>query len=151
MDLWSELGTAGLCRRSIYDATRKRANVMIQQVDLTQYITRELGVTEGQAKQGAGLFFFAVRMGISADQYTRLKDAFPGLADLVKGAMLVGGGRTGEMLSLIGPEALEQNLKGVGFNDEDIPKLGAIMSEAVVEAMPEITDQVASTLAVAMR
>ena len=114
-------------------------------VDLALNVATECGIDQEQAKKGLGTLFTAVRMAINADEHQILKQAFPQVDEWL-GHGMMGGGRTGEMLALIGPEALENNLRRAGFEDTDIPTIGSIVGQALNASVPEIATKVGARL-----
>ena len=114
-------------------------------MDLLQQISSECGVDEEQAGKALGTLFTAVRMAINVNEHAQLKQAFPSIDDWL-GQGTVGIGRTGEMLALIGPEALENNLKSTGVADDNIPKVCSLVGQALVQNVPEIASKVAARL-----
>jgi hypothetical protein len=56
-------------------------------------------------------------------------------------------GRTGEMLAIVTPGAVQRTLRIAGFTDEQIPQLGAIVGMAVQPYLDtETYDRLAETL-----
>ncbi len=114
-------------------------------MDLAQIVATECDLDQDQAQKGLGTLFTAVRMAINANEHQTLKEAFPQVDEWLSHGMM-GGGRTGEMLALIGPEALEKNLRRAGLDDTNIPKFAKIVGRALNESVPEIATKIASRL-----
>ena len=79
----------------------------------------------------------------------KMKNSFSNMDKRMMNSMghgMMGGGRTGEMLALVGSEALEKNLRRAGFDESNIPKIGKIVGQALDDAVPEIGAKVASRL-----
>lgn len=114
-------------------------------MDLSQVVSTECSIDKEQAERGLGTLFTAIRMAINANEHQALKEAFPQIDEWL-GHATMGGGRTGEMLALIGPEALEKNLRSAGFADAAIPQVGKIVGQALQQAVPEVAAKVASRL-----
>jgi len=114
-------------------------------VDLAQRVSVECGIDQEQARTGLGTLFTAVRMAINANEHKLLTEAFPDLDGWLEQGMM-SGGRTGEMLALIGTEALEKNLRSTGLEDAQIAKLAKIVGGALHQSVPEIGAKVTSRL-----
>ncbi len=114
-------------------------------MDLTQRVSTECAIDHERALRGLGTLFTAVRMAINANEHKALKQAFPQVDEWL-GHGMMGRGRTGEMLALVGPEALEKNLRRAGFDESNIPKIGKIVGQALNDAVPDIGAKVASRL-----
>ena len=116
-------------------------------MDLVQHVVNEFGVDEAKAEKGLGWIFTSVRLAVEPKAYRPVKDAFPQSDSWMSSAMK--GGRTGEMLALMGAETLEQNLKSTGFSDSDIPSFFVAVSKALREHIPaELFDQIAEKVSV---
>ena len=114
-------------------------------MDLEQLICTECGVDRSQAAKGLGTLLTAVRLAINANEHAQIKKAFPQVDEWL-GQAAVGGGRTGEMLALIGPETLEKRLRSAGFQENDIPKICSIVGRALSDSLPEIAAKVSGRL-----
>jgi len=58
-------------------------------MDLVRMLTSQLGVTEPQAKGGAGALFDMAKGALSETDYGQVSSAIPGIADLIKAAPAV--------------------------------------------------------------
>jgi len=114
-------------------------------VDLAQVVSNECGIDTEQAQLGLGTIFAAIRMAVDANEHQTIKQAFPQVDEWL-GQATIGGGRTGEMLALIGPEALENNLRRAGFDDTNISMIFTTVGLALTERVPEIATKVARRL-----
>jgi hypothetical protein len=65
-------------------------------------------------------------MAMDAKSFGDVREKFPKVESWM-GQALTGGGRTGEMLALVGPGALQRNLKAAGLAPEEMAKLGLLM------------------------
>ncbi|MFQ5704034.1 MAG: hypothetical protein ACE5HT_08435 [Gemmatimonadales bacterium] len=116
-------------------------------MDLVQHVANEFNVDAGQAERGLGWIFTSVRLAIEPEAYRPIKSAFPDSDAWMSRAMA--GGRTGEMLALMGAETLEQNLKSTGFSDAQIPALFTTVREALRQHVTqELLDQIADKVTV---
>lgn len=69
----------------------------------------------------------SIRMAMDAKSFGEIREKFPKVESWM-GRALTGGGRTGEMLALVGPGALQRNLKAAGLEPAEMTKLGLHMS-----------------------
>ena len=114
-------------------------------MDLLKRVATECGVGEAEAERALGTLFMAIRWLITADEYGRVKQAVPEVVGwLSKGT--VGGGRTGELSIIVDPDAVERNLRSVGFSDDGIESLGAVVGGELRVSVPDIAEKVASKL-----
>jgi hypothetical protein len=60
-------------------------------MELVDQLVKNLGVTEGAAKGGAGLIFNMVKDKLGAGDFGKVSSALPGITDLMKSAPASGG------------------------------------------------------------
>lgn len=61
-------------------------------MDLVKMLVSQLGVSDGQARGGAGLLFNLARERLGADEFAQITQAVPGVAALISAAPDAGGG-----------------------------------------------------------
>jgi len=73
-------------------------------MELIQELVKNLGVSEGAAKGGAGLIFKLAQDRLPAGDFGKVAGAVPGVSDLIRGAPETGGmlGGLGKMASGLG-------------------------------------------------
>jgi hypothetical protein len=111
-------------------------------VDLPQVVAKEFGIDVAQAERGLSAVFLSIRMAVDPATYAQVSAAFPDADTWMRG-MELGGGRSGEILALAGPEALRRQLKHAGFTEKDIQQLGPMTGKALRAGLrPETFDQI---------
>jgi len=105
-------------------------------VDLPQRVADELGIARPQAIQGLSAVFMSVRMSVDPSLFSLVTAAIPDVEDWLRSIELAGR-RTGEIVALAGPEALNQQLKTAGFNQQQAQRLGATVAKALGEVLEE--------------
>lgn len=103
-------------------------------MDLPQRVTDTLGLARPQAERVLGPLFMSIRMAVDPALFSKVAAALPDVDQWLRGIQL-GGGRTGEIVALAGPEALVQQLKLVGLNAEQAKLLGATVGQALGELL----------------
>ena len=115
-------------------------------MDLIERVVTELGVSEDRAVQGVGGLFVAIRMAVDAKSFTKLTAAFPDAGRWMQHAPFKSG-RTGEMLAIVTPGAVQRTMRIAGFTDEQIPHLGGIVGRAIQDHLDgETYGRLAETL-----
>ena len=104
-------------------------------MDLLEQVAQDLGSPE-KAQAALGAVFTSVRMSMDAKSFGTLREKFPKVESWM-GRALTGGGRTGEMLALVGPGALQRNLKAAGLTPEEMSKVGLMVGAVMKEMLPE--------------
>lgn len=84
-------------------------------MDLVQTLISQLGVTDGQARGGAGLLFSVARERLGADEFAQISQAVPGLAGLLSAAPDTGGGMAGLLGKAVGGKAGDLATLASGF------------------------------------
>lgn len=111
-------------------------------MNLPRAVAKELGIDQAQAERGLSAVFLSIRMAVDPPTFGEVTKAFPNASVWLRDIEL-GGGRTGEILALAGPEALRRQLKAAGFTDKDIQQLGPMVNEALRSALsPAAYEQV---------
>jgi hypothetical protein len=64
-------------------------------MELTDLLTKSLGINESQANGGAGLLFNLAKEKLGANDFTKVSSAVPGMDSLLKAAPATGGGVLG--------------------------------------------------------
>ena len=64
-------------------------------MELIEQLTKNLGVTEAQAKGGAGLLFKHAKGKLGGADFSKVSAAVPGVDDLISAAPATGGGASG--------------------------------------------------------
>jgi len=105
-------------------------------MDLVQRLTTDLGVDQRKAELILGMMFTAVRISVDSPTYEKIKQALPHVESWMGKSLVGGGGRTGEMLGLVGPEALQRNLNSTGLSDAQLRQAGSLVASALREALP---------------
>lgn len=104
-------------------------------VDLPQRVADDLSIARPQAERALSAIFMSVRMAVDPALFARITAALPDVETWLRGIQL-GGGRTGEIVALAGPEALGRQLKLAGFNEHQAQRLGATVGKALGELLP---------------
>ena len=86
-------------------------------MDLVQTLVSQLGVSDGQARGGAGLLFRMARERLSADEFAQISQAVPGLSGLIGAAPDAGGGGIASLLGqAVGGKAGDLATLAAGFS-----------------------------------
>ena len=111
-------------------------------MELVDEVAEALGCPPEKAQAALGAVFTSVRMSMDAKSFGDIREKYPKVESWM-GRALTGGGRTGEMLALVGPGALQRNLKAAGLQPEEMTKLGLMMG-GILKGMlkPELYTQV---------
>ncbi len=104
-------------------------------MNLLDRVTTELGVDAKKAEIGLGTLLASVRLTVGPESFDAIKEHLPH-AESFMGRALMGGGRTGEIVGLIGAEAVRRNLEAAGYTESEIPRLGALVGERLREVVP---------------
>ncbi len=116
-------------------------------MDIVQRVMSECGVGQEKAEEVLGILFMAIRWSITAEEHQRVWATVPEVNDWLKKATFGGGGgRSAELRMFTDPDAVTRNLAAVGFDDDAITQLGAIVGETLRESVPDIREKVASRL-----
>jgi len=99
-------------------------------VDLLQQLAAEPGFDQRKAELALGMAFTAIRLSLDQPAFERIREGVPHVESWM-GKALVTGGRTGEMIGLVGPKALERNLASAGLSPTEVTRLGTIVGSAV--------------------
>ena len=115
-------------------------------MQLIPLLTNNLGVTESQAKGGAGAIFDYVKQNVSAEEFSTVSKALPGLDSLLKFAPEASGlsGQIGALSSGLGDKS---GLAGMASLTESFSKLGldAGMVDKYVKTILDFTQSQAGT------
>lgn len=103
-------------------------------MDLVALVTDKLGVERPQAEAGLGAVFFAIRMAMDAAAFETVKAALPDVLQWMAAGPK--GGRTGEMLSFVGPQALQKRLAAAEFDEAQRYAFIALVRNALTERFP---------------
>ena len=114
-------------------------------MDLPGEVKQTLGIDDATAIRAVGTVFRAVRMTLNAQQFRAVYEAFPHLETWLK-TVPIGGGRTAEMLAIVGPEALDGGLKELGLDDAQIHTLCRLVGRRIEGASPDTAKRVAEKL-----
>lgn len=114
-------------------------------MSLVKEVAAELGITEDGATRALGCVFRAVRMTMKADTFNTVRAAFPEVEDWLRAAP-VAGGRTAEMLAIVGPEALERSLAELGLTGDQAKKLYAVAGRAIAAELGAAAEDVKQKL-----
>jgi hypothetical protein len=110
--------------------------------DLVQDVAQLLNCPPEKAQAALGAVLTSVRMSMDAKSFGEIREKHPKVESWM-GRALTGGGRTGEMLALVGPGALKRNLKAAGLEESDMIKLGGMMAGVLKGILrPELYTQV---------
>lgn len=111
-------------------------------MELVDEVAQGLGCPPEKAQAALGAIFTSVRMSMDAKTFGEVREKFPKVESWM-GRALTGGGRTGEMLALVGPGALQRNLKAAGLEPHEMTKLGLMIGEILKGMLkPEMYTQV---------
>ena len=87
--------------------------------ELVNLLTQKLGVTQEQAKGGAGAIFSTAKEKLSAEDFSKVENAVPGMDDLLQAApkagglsSLFGGGGMGDLASAFSKLGLSPDMIG---------------------------------------
>ena len=95
-------------------------------MDLQSSVIAEFGVDENTACKALGGLFTSVRMAMDTRTFGSVAVAFPAASTWMREAPVMTG-RTGEMLALATPETLHRSLVALGFDDDQVNRLGALV------------------------
>jgi len=84
-------------------------------MELIDLLTKNLGVTESQAKGGAGLLFQQAKGKLGVDDFSKLSAVVPGIDSMISAAPTAGGGVMGGLGKMLGRGAGLASLAG-GFS-----------------------------------
>lgn len=101
-------------------------------MDLKSSVVAEFGVDEITALKALGALFTSVRMAMDARTFGSIAAAFPHASAWMREAPVLTG-RTGEMLALATPRTLHRSLVAIGFDDDQVDRLGALIGHALKE------------------
>jgi hypothetical protein len=96
--------------------------------ELIDMLTKNLGVSAGQAEGGAGVLFKAAQGKLGAGEFGKLLGGVPGLSDLMSKAPAAGGGLGGMLGGLAG--ALGGNAGAIATIVQGFGKLGLTTDHA---------------------
>ncbi len=95
------------------------SSVSADATELVNLLTQELGVTKEQAKGGAGAIFNTAKEKLSAEDFSKVENAVPGMDDLLQAApkadglsSLLGGGEMGSLASSFSKLGLSPDMIG---------------------------------------
>ena len=115
-------------------------------MDLVQLVCNELGIEKVKAQAGLAVVFTSVRTAMDSTAWQEIAKLVPEAQDMINGTQ-VGGGRTGELLALVGPGSINRNLSAASFDDSEAMKLialvGGILQNGLTAA---VATQLASRL-----
>lgn len=114
-------------------------------MDLHGEVKQTLGIGDGGATRALGVVFRAVRMTMNAEQFQTIQEALPDVEVWLKAAP-IGGGRTAEMLAIVGPEALGAGLKELGLRDGQVEQVCKLVGNRLAESVPDVAAQIAKKL-----
>lgn len=116
-------------------------------MDVLERVKNELGIDQGRAERTLGMIFTSIRLSIDQPSFEHIKRGVPHVESWMGKSLVGGGGRTGEMVGLVGPQALERNLSSAGFSAADVQRLAAIVGSVVRELLPkEAVDALAAKM-----
>ncbi len=87
-------------------------------MELVQMLTNNLGVSEEQAKGGAGMLFNMAKEQLGTGDFQQIADTVPGIGDLLNAAPTAsGGGDSGGVMGMLGgiASSLGGNAGGLGW------------------------------------
>ena len=95
------------------------SSVYADTTELVNLLTQKLGVTQEQAKGGAGAIFNTAKEKLSAEDFSKVENAVPGMDDLLGAApkadglsSLIGGGGAGNLASSFSKLGLSPDMIG---------------------------------------
>ena len=113
-------------------------------MELIQQLVSNLGVTEDQAKGGAGMLFNLAKEKLEAGDFQQIANAIPGISDLMSAAPSTGGGGEGGggVMGILGgiASSLGGNVGGLGSLAAlagGFSKLG-LYSEMIGKFVPQV-------------
>ena len=71
-------------------------------MELIDQLTKTLGISETQAKGGAGLLFKQAKEKLSGEDFTKVSSSVPGIDGLINAAPASGGGLLGGVTKMFG-------------------------------------------------
>ena len=112
-------------------------------MDILNVLTEQLGITQDQAKGGAGAIFNLVKDNLGGDRFNEVAAAVPGMEDLLAAAPAGGGlaGAIGGLTSMLGGGA--EKLGGLASLAGSFKELGLDM-DMVTKFVPIILSFVKS-------
>lgn len=84
-------------------------------MDLIQTLVSQLGVTDNQARGGAGLLFKMARERLAGDNFAQVASAIPDVSGLIGAAPADGGGMAGLLGKTLGGKAGDLATLASGF------------------------------------
>jgi len=123
--------------------------------ELTDMLTKKLGVNATQAEGGAAVLFKAAKDKLGSEEFGKLLGGVPGLNDLMKKAPAPGGGFGGLLGGLAGAiggnAALISTIVGgfgkLGLTAEDARRFAPVMSEYLkTKVPPDVVSKLETTL-----
>jgi uncharacterized protein (DUF2267 family) len=105
-------------------------------MDLVQVVADELGIDRARVERGLSVLFMSMRMAVDPSTFAKVTAALPGADTWMRGIELTSR-RTGEIVALGSPEALERQLKIVGYNETEIRQLGQAVGKVLRELLPQ--------------
>ena len=110
-------------------------------MELLNMLTSQLGVTQDQAKGGAGLLFGLAKDQLEGDQFDQVQSSVPGVGDLLKAAPSGGGGVLGAIGGMLGGSGSQ--VAGLASLAGSVSKLGLDM-DMIAKFIPIILSFVES-------
>ena len=119
------------------------SSVYADATELVNLLTQKLGVTQEQAKGGAGAIFNTAKEKLSAEDFSKVENAVPGMDDLLAAAPKSDalGGMTGGMQSFRGGGT--EAVKGMASLPSSFSKLG-LSPDMIGQFTPIVLDYVES-------
>ena len=115
-------------------------------MDLVKRVCTELGIEKAKAETGLAAVFTSVRTAVDSTAWQEIKKLLPEAQDLIAKTP-IGGGRTGELLALVGPGAIDRSLSAASFEDSEATKLIALVGGILQDGLTaEVTNQISSRL-----
>jgi hypothetical protein len=100
--------------------------------ELVGLLSKEIGATPEQAAGAAGTLFGVAKSRLSADDFSQVSKAVPGMDALLKAAPAAGGGTTGAITQLTG------SASGLAAAAASFSKLG-LQPDMIAKAVPVLT------------
>ena len=104
-------------------------------MSLLEVVTTELALDREKAQAGLGALFTSIRLATDARTFETIKAKIPEIDGWV-GRSYSGGGRTGEIMTLMGPQALTRTLTAAGFSADEIAGLGRVVGRSLKDILP---------------
>lgn len=112
-------------------------------MSLLARVTSDLGCDEEQALRGLGPLFMLLKLAIPTEIHAQILEAVPEATSWAHLAARGDAGRTGEVLTLLTPDTIQDRIVRTGFSQEAAIALGQSVGDYLrCNVGPEVADRV---------